>query len=108
MIISFQEARPPRLSKRQNSKRSRIEIIADILQALPDKQTRISGRANLSWNIVVDTLNYLLLKGLIRRDFGEIQVIGGYGGAKKGAFYSLTLKGEEALQHYHAYIKALT
>lgn len=72
--------------------RGRLEIIRDILQVVRDtcsRKTHIMYRANLSYKLLKNYLEYVLGAGLIEYD--------------GNAFYTITEKGETFLEVYQDY-----
>jgi predicted transcriptional regulator len=84
---------------REKKKRSRMEIIIDILTVFLDetktKRTRITERAHLNWNNFQKYSDFLLEEGLIAKcNIPEVEV---YELTKKGRDLLKRLKGVEEL-----------
>ena len=76
-----------------HSKRSRLEIYLDVLQAVRkgvDKPTRIMYRTNLSWKPLKKTLDVMVEQDLI-----VSEEEGGH------TFYKITEKGKNVLDYFH-------
>ncbi|MDG7025077.1 MAG: hypothetical protein JRN45_11225 [Nitrososphaerota archaeon] len=73
----FAGIRRPR--PRLRGRRSHIEMMADVLDAIrngADKPTRVMYKSNLSWSVCQDLLKHLAAKGLLEtRAGGERRVI---------------------------------
>jgi len=86
------EERDPINSAVLVSKRSRLEIYLDVLQAIANgtsKATRIMYSANLSWKPLKETLTFLTEKGLI-----EVKK------SRKSKTYYITPKGHRVREYF--------
>jgi predicted transcriptional regulator len=76
-----------------SSKRSRIEIYLDVLQAIKkgvNKPTRIMYHANLSWKPLMQVINAMIEQNLIT----SIKI-------RNHVFYKITEKGMNILNYFH-------
>jgi len=75
--------------------RSRLEIIADILEIVKDgsKKTHIMFQANLSYRLLCRYLNKVIAAGLVKSDVYSPN------------YYFLTDKGEEFLKRFREYFE---
>jgi len=81
-------------------KRSRLEVYFDVLKAIGegvDKPTRIMYKANLSWNTLEDALTTL-----VSREFVVEKRVG------NSRRYSLSSKGQNALDHFNKALESLS
>jgi len=75
------------------ARRSQFEVCLDILKAVAEgrkRPTHIMYRANLSWVRLKKYLDFLIAKGLLKKN------VSGSG----GAVFSLTEKGREVVKYY--------
>lgn len=58
-----------KMPKKKRKRRSRQEIICDVLQACKNfhKPTKIMYQANLSWNLLIKMLEYLMSENFIEK-----------------------------------------
>ena len=97
MVVLTDEPVPKsgQVPKREN--RSRINIIADILDICerdgPIKKTRLMQSVNLSSSMITEYLEYMVEKYLILK--------------KEGGYYAITQRGARALHWYRRIIELL-
>jgi predicted transcriptional regulator len=83
---------PPSLRRDNHYRRSRLEMMLDVLRVItgePQRPTRVMYKANLCWTVCKDLLNHLAAKGLIMA-------------VSEGdrTRYELTAKGREVVDSY--------
>ncbi|HKW03879.1 MAG TPA: winged helix-turn-helix domain-containing protein [Nitrososphaerales archaeon] len=86
-------------SRSSSSRRSRMEVEIDIMQAISDgagRPTHIMYRSNLSWSVMQSFIRSMESQGLLVMRLAE--------GRKS---YALTEKGQRVLETYHSVKKQL-
>jgi predicted transcriptional regulator len=85
--------------RKSHARRSGMEIVCDVLQVLSDgsfKPTHILSKANVSWQVLTSSLDFLVKNGMVTEVRDEERTV-----------YTLTESGKAILQLYDALKSAM-